>query len=108
MGSSQDQEGADGIEGGSPSHQALTALRWSPGQWVLAGILRYVDELESEQVPAYTELDILVERQLQPGLSIALIGSNLLDDHHPEFGEPDERRETERSLMLELQWLWDR
>ena len=107
MGDSLDQDGAEQIEGGSPDHQALMALRWSPGVWSLGAVLRHVDGLSADDVPAYTELDMVIERPLGPGLSIALIGSNLLDSQHPEYGEADERSEVERNLMLELHWQWN-
>jgi iron complex outermembrane receptor protein len=49
--------------------------------------LRYVDELEIQQVPSYVTLDARLAWQLTNAIQIALIGRNLLESSHLEFRE---------------------
>jgi iron complex outermembrane receptor protein len=72
---------------------------------VVAGLwLRYVDDLDSPSVPGYTELDLRLAWEPRDGFTLALVGRNLLDDQHPEFGSPTSREEVERSLFGEVTW----
>ena len=66
--------------------------------------LRYVDELEGSQVPAYTALDVRVAWEISPHLEISLVGQNLTDHSHPEFGASPGRSEYERALYGKLIW----
>jgi iron complex outermembrane receptor protein len=97
----------DATETSAPRHQALL---WTsvalPSNFTADGVLRYVSELTGQQVPAYTELDLQIEWRAQPGLRFALLGKNLLHDHHAEFGPPLHRVEVERSLVGRVTWTW--
>ena len=66
--------------------------------------LRYVDELKGSQVPAYTALDVRVAWEINPHLEISLVGQNLTDHSHPEFGSSPGRSEYERALYGKLIW----
>ena len=48
-------------------------------------ILRYVDELETGNLPSYLVMDIRWAWAPRDGLELSVVGRNLLDDHHPEF-----------------------
>lgn len=57
----------------------------------LDAILRFVDELPgtafpgfTEEIPAYTELDVGLGWHARRDLELSLVGQNLLDSHHPE------------------------
>lgn len=93
-------------EDASPRHQATLSVDWQPAAaWRIAGLLRHVGELPAMQVPAYTELDLRIGWRLHPALELALVGENLLDRSHPEFGDPGpDRVEIERGLRLMLHW----
>ncbi|HSR35810.1 MAG TPA: hypothetical protein VLL73_01420, partial [Desulfurivibrionaceae bacterium] len=49
--------------------------------------LRYVDNLPAYGLDSYLTLDARIGWQAAPGLELALVGRNLLDDGHPEFGQ---------------------
>lgn len=51
----------------------------------LDGWLRYVDDLAAQDVPAYTALDFRLGWRPFKNLDVSLVGSNLLDNRHPEF-----------------------
>ena len=49
-------------------------------------IWRYVDQLPGIQIPAYNTLDVRLGCQLTSAMDLALVGRNLLDADHPQFG----------------------
>ena len=50
------------------------------------GIGRYTDELPDFDVDGYAELDARLGWRVTPGFSLAVIGRNLLNPRHQEFG----------------------
>ncbi|MDP3856929.1 MAG: TonB-dependent receptor [Stagnimonas sp.] len=95
------------VEGNSPANQAGLRANWQPGPaWNLGGQLRYVDALARQQVPSYAELDLRAGWWLRPELELALVGQNLLQRSHAEFGLPSARLEVERAVLAELRWSW--
>lgn len=66
--------------------------------------LRHVDELTETEVPAYTAVDLRVAWTVAPGLELSLVGQNLLDSAHPEFGSAPGRSEHERAFYGKLVW----
>jgi iron complex outermembrane receptor protein len=70
----------------------------------LDGTLIYVSHLPDPDVPAYTTLDLRLGWQPIQGLEFSLIGRNLLDGQHPEFGSTPNRREIERSVLVRAVW----
>ncbi len=95
-----------------PRHQA--SLRSSmnlPAHLELDAALRWVDTLRTNSgpipgdVPAYFELDTRVGWHLSPRLELAVVGQNLLHNHHPEYGFPSPTRvEIERSVYGKIAW----
>lgn len=73
-------------------------------------MLRYVDAIRFENVPipSYVELDSRLAWQATDSLELAVVGRNLLDNHHPEFiGDPftgDIGTEVERSVYGLVTW----
>jgi iron complex outermembrane receptor protein len=49
---------------------------------------RFVDRLVGfmQEIPSYFSLDARLAWRPRKGLEISVVGQNLLDDHHPEFG----------------------
>jgi iron complex outermembrane receptor protein len=90
--------------GRNPEHQA--ALRSS---LTLASVieldlaLRYVGELPAPRVPDYLEADARLGWSPRPGLTLALVGRDLLRDRHPEFSTLPQR-EVQRRGELQLEW----
>jgi iron complex outermembrane recepter protein len=105
---STDSTTAGNLEGNSA--QQMAGLRFGTGPWAatsVTGFLRYIDRLPNQSVPAYTELNLRVSHRLLRGLDLALVGENLLDRSHPEYGaNPSTRAENQRSVFLEVHWTW--
>jgi iron complex outermembrane receptor protein len=69
--------------------------------------LRFVDELESQGVDAYTTIDAQLSYVPIPSLRLSLVGRNLLNDGHVEFVEEfgiNQATEVPREGYFELQW----
>lgn len=95
------------LEGSDPRHQAGLRMNIQPyDRWTINGSLRYVDGLSYYAIPAYTELNLRIAYQLRPGLELAVSGQNLLQSHHPEFGNTNSRDEIDRSGQLGFTWQW--
>jgi iron complex outermembrane receptor protein len=74
----------------------------------LDAALRFVDELETIDVPHYTALDLAVSWTPSATWELSITGRNLLDDHHPEqdfaFSGSGMPTEIERSVYVHLRW----
>jgi iron complex outermembrane recepter protein len=70
----------------------------------LGATLRHVGALPAPEIPAYTELDLRLGWRPRQRLELAVVGQNLLDGHHPEFGNPTSREEVERGIYGEVVW----
>jgi iron complex outermembrane recepter protein len=92
------------LEGNDPRNQFLVqALTNLPGRLEWDTTLRFVGSLPAPVVPHYTELDSRLGWDPIPGLEVSLIGRNLLDRAHPEFGPPSPfREEVERNIYVRL------
>lgn len=73
--------------------------------------LRWVDTLpinnsgKLSHVPSYFELDLRVGWRPAKGWEISVVGQNLLNQSHPEFGLPGARRvEFQRSVFVKAAW----
>jgi iron complex outermembrane receptor protein len=81
----------------------------------LDGALRWVDKLIANNnglpapVPSYFELDVHLGWHPIPKLELAVVGQNLLHDHHPEYGLPigiPDREEIQRSVYGRASYVW--
>jgi len=77
----------------------------------LDGDLRWVDVVHGNNggklgaVPSYIELGIRFAWHPSKQLEISLVGQNLLQDHHPEFGAPSPTRgEIRRNVYGKISW----
>ncbi len=73
-------------------------------QLTLDAFLRHAGEIEQIDVPAYTSLDLRLGWRPLSRLELSLVGQNLLDDTHPEFGRAPVRSEFERGVFGKLVW----
>ncbi len=55
-------------------------------------------------IDGYSELDVRLAWRGERTLELALVGQNLLHDHHIEFGTPAARGEIERSVYGKVTW----
>jgi iron complex outermembrane receptor protein len=70
----------------------------------LDAIVRHVGALERPAVPAYTAVDLRYGWRIRHGLELSLVGRNLFDPRHAEFGSAPNRSEYERALLVRLVW----
>ena len=92
-------------EGNDPNH--ILVARSSidlPGRMEFDSILRWVSELPDPAVPAYVTLDLRLGWEPRPGLEVAIVGRNLLDEFHPEARATTGTRELSRSVFGTLTW----
>ncbi|WP_031433660.1 TonB-dependent receptor plug domain-containing protein [Methylomarinum vadi] len=77
----------DAAEGDSPHHQfVLRSSMDLPENLKLDTTVRYVDNLPNQNIPGYTELDLRLAWEPSKNFEFSVVGQNLLDSHHPEFG----------------------
>jgi len=77
---------SDAAAGASP-HNQLTArsLMNLPAHFELDTVVRYVDNLPTQQVGSYVDADVRVARRFGRSLELSVVGQNLAHDHHREF-----------------------
>lgn len=102
---SRDGIGATGFATSDPSNYWTLQSAWdiSPDQ-SLNLTLRHQGKLEKPAVPAYTAADLSYLYALRPGLSLNIVGRNLFDPAHPEYGGAQGRSEYRRGLYVKLVW----
>ena len=91
--------------GDDPSHQWSVRASFNlPRRQDLDVALRHVGALPVAQVPSYTAVDARYAWLLRDGLELSLVGQNLFDRAHAEFGNAGSRSEIGRSIALRLRW----
>jgi iron complex outermembrane receptor protein len=103
----------EGPEGQSPQNQLYLQSSWNaPGGLQFDLIGRYVDRLPgfTPVVESYLSLDVRLAWRPRKDLEIAVVGQNLLDPHHAEFGTSpllrSPRVELERGVYGSLTYWW--
>jgi iron complex outermembrane recepter protein len=90
--------------GNSPhSMVTLRSLMNLPGRFQLDLVGRYVDNLPALRIGSYVELDVRVARRFGRSVELAVVGQNLLHDHHREFAGGTE---VERGAYGMIRWWW--
>jgi iron complex outermembrane recepter protein len=83
------------------SHVDLTqTLAWDTSAY-------FVDRVTFQEVPSYTRLDTGLSWRCREGLSLSLVGQNLIRDHHIEFVESTlsvESSSIKRSTYVKVTW----
>lgn len=73
-------------EGKTPEHQVSLRTMLQVAKNVEYDVwVRWVDDLSALDVPSYWTMDMRVGWMARRNLELAIVGQNLLDDHHPEF-----------------------
>jgi iron complex outermembrane receptor protein len=102
---SKDLSGTTGLATSDPSHYwMLRSSHDLAGGQELDLTLRGVGALARPAVPAYTAVDLRYGWRIREGLELSLIGRNLFDPKHAEFGAAPARNLYERSVLLKLVW----
>lgn len=93
-------------EGNDPRHLfSIHSMMNLTANWEFDWIIRFVDTLPEPHVPNYMVMDLRLAWRLRPNLELAVIGRNLLDDRHPEFGRNNAlRKEIQHSAYGKLTW----
>jgi iron complex outermembrane receptor protein len=94
-------------EGNDPHNQfQVQSMVNLPAHLQFDGVLRYVDNLNQDgpTVPAYMALDLRLGWSPTRNWELAMVGQNLLDNQHPEFGLPATRQEIPRSVYGRVTW----
>ncbi len=101
---STDTSGGSSV-GNDARHRFLLTSYLSLGpSFDVDGTLRHVSALPNPAVPAYWALDLRLGWRPVPPVEISLVGQNLLDARHPEFGPASSRNEIEHGAMVKIQW----
>jgi iron complex outermembrane receptor protein len=94
------------LEGNAPRHQFSVRSQMDIRHNLEFDIgLRYVDELQDPDIPAYTTMDIRIAWRPRSNLELSVVGLNLLDPLHPEFAPTQvqtPQREVERSVYGQI------
>jgi iron complex outermembrane receptor protein len=99
------QSPAASTNAGAPRHMALLESRTDLGSRTSFDlVVRHVGALEATRVPAYTALDARLAWRPHRELELAVVGQNLFDAHHPEFGPEATRSEVRRGLYGSVAW----
>jgi iron complex outermembrane recepter protein len=102
---SRDLTAATGLATSDPSHYwMLRSSHDLADRQELDVTLRRVGALASPAVPSYTALDLRYGWRIRKGLELNLIGRNLLNPDHAEFGAAGVRSNYERAVLLKLVW----
>ena len=94
-------------EGNDPHHQfVLQSMINLPGNVDFDSVLRFVDTLNQigPTVPSYFALDLRLAWRPRPDLEISVVGQNLIESSHAEFGPPAARHEVPRSIFGKVTW----
>lgn len=92
-------------EGNDPENQVmLQSIMNLPAHFQLDADGRYVDTLGNPHVSSYVTFDVRVAWWWKDHLEISIVGQNLWDDQHPEFGAPAAREEIPRSVFAKVAW----
>lgn len=97
----------ENTEGLSPRHQLGTRFFWdSRRKWTFGASAKYVDKLPASNTDGYLRLDFNLGFKISKELKFNLVGQNLLEKYHREFGNTDDINagEIERSIYGKLTW----
>jgi iron complex outermembrane recepter protein len=92
-------------EGNDPEHQVmLQSIMNLPAHFQLDVVGRFVDTLHNPRVPSYVTFDVRAAWWWKDNLEISIVGQNLWDNQHPEFGAAATRQEIPRSVFGKVAW----
>jgi iron complex outermembrane receptor protein len=98
-------------EGSTPRGQATLRSLLNIGRFEVDAQLRHLTkvrrmpvEVSGEGIDAYSELDLRVGWRISDRWRLSLVGQNLLDDQHVEFGPVNARGALRRAAYLKAEW----
>ena len=106
--SSDDASTVGQLQGDSPEHKVVVqSFLTLPGALGLSLTYRYVGALtgSDQKVPAYSTGDVRIARRIARGVELSLVGQNLFQPRHAEYGgDPGGLVGIRRSAYLKLTW----
>jgi iron complex outermembrane receptor protein len=104
----QIHQGGDDQEGATPHHQIVArSLMDLPFNLQLDITGRYVDSLPALGIDSYVTADVRLGWRPIKNLDISIVGQNLLDNQHAEFGSSvvrEQQTEVERAVYGKVTW----
>ncbi len=99
-------------DGATPRHQfALSSYLTLPGGFEFdahfrrhTALRRLPEDPSGGGIPGYSELDLRLAWRASDRVELAVVGQNLLQSSHLEFGAPAARGEIQRSVYAKLTW----
>jgi iron complex outermembrane receptor protein len=92
-------------EGNDPESQVVAqSMLDLPWHLQLDAVLRYVDRLPNPRVPSYVSGDLRLAWTPVQNLELSIVGQNLFDNQHPEFGISATRQEIPRAVYGKVTW----
>jgi len=103
---SQDTTTVTSTEGSSPHHQVTIQSSLDlPKRLEFDQTLRYVSDLPAQQVRAYTTADVRFSWHATRSLDLSVVGQNLLQPQHAEFGgDPGGLVDIRRTVYAKITW----
>ncbi|MBC7499423.1 MAG: TonB-dependent receptor, partial [Herminiimonas sp.] len=102
---SKDTSAATGLATSDPSNFWMLRSSHDIGpRQELDFTLRHSGKLARPAVPSYTALDVRYGWKIRRDLELSVVGQNLLDGAHPEYGAAPGRSEYERAVFVKLVW----
>jgi iron complex outermembrane receptor protein len=103
---SLDTSTARSTEGASPRQMVgIQSLFNLPRGFELDIFFRHVSELPAQPVAAYSTADVRLGWRMTPHLELSVVGRNLLQPYHPEFGGGSSGlTQVKRSIFGKLTW----
>jgi iron complex outermembrane receptor protein len=98
---------AEAGEGRAPRNQASVRAQWDASdRLAIDGALHYVDALPNYAIDSHVRFDARLGWGLTDTLEVELVGQDLFDESHREFGAMNEVNATliERSIFGRLTW----
>ncbi len=95
----------DSAEGTSPEQQINLRSYWNINdRWTLDTMLYYVDAIPSHDIDPYLKADVNLGWQVRQKLRLNLVGQDLFDDAHREFGTDANAAQVGRSVFAKITW----
>jgi iron complex outermembrane receptor protein len=77
-------------DGSSPKHMLMVQSMFDlPGHIQFDPMYRFISALPAQKVPAYQTMDVHLEKQLGRNVAFELVGQNLFQNRHYEWGTGD-------------------
>ncbi len=94
------------LHGSSPNSQAvIRSLVNLPNKFEFDQTVRFVGSLPAQNVRRYVTADVRLGRHVTRGLDFSMVGENLFQPHHGEFGiDPGPNVQIKRSVYAKLVW----